>query len=300
MKKILVFTLLGIIYLAASTQISAFPLCGPEGCDTEPDFQTIIYYTNGGSSKASITRPAGSTVFEPSDPVRPMYNFVGWYSNSSLTTPYSFPGVMPSSTLRLYAKWEFDVSLLTYDVPNLLDNDDDVIIFQSDDLSSTLQNWLVSYFASNTDVTFVKYNSTIHDEDDVELVISIKNPVTQSAWESGAWNQYNQPTPNPLLVKGQWISDTDPLLWVGNPEVGTYQNTSIINLTPNSWSNMSSNQQKELLLHEIGHGLGLRHPNYSIYGLTAPSDSVMYINGIYSTTYNSREQDAIDLMADQN
>ncbi len=300
MKKILVFALLGIIYLTASTQVYAYEFCGPDGCDTEPVYYSIIYYENGGSSMSNISRPAGSTVYEPTDPTKPAYVFVGWYSNSSLTTPYSFPGVMPSSTLRLYAKWEFDVTILTYDVPNLLDDDNDVIIFQSDDLTLIYRTWLVEYFASNTDVTFVEFDPQIHDEHDVELVFSLKNPVTQSAWENGDWNSINQPTPNPSLVFGQWISDNDPLIMGSNPELGTYHYASIINLTPASWSTMTLDHQKELLLHEIGHGLGLRHPNYGIYGLTAPSDSVMLINSEYSDSYNTVEIDAINYMADQN
>ena len=66
---------------------------------------TITFETNGGSLITSITQDVGSVVSQPSDPIRSGYTFSGWFSDSGLTTPYTF-STMPAVSVTVYAKWD--------------------------------------------------------------------------------------------------------------------------------------------------------------------------------------------------
>ena len=82
-----------------------------------PGTATISFEENGGSTVANITQTVGSSVTAPVAPSKTGYTFIGWYSNISLTMPYTFT-VMPSTGVTLYAKWQ----ALTYTV-NFYDAD---------------------------------------------------------------------------------------------------------------------------------------------------------------------------------
>jgi uncharacterized repeat protein (TIGR02543 family) len=66
---------------------------------------TVTFNTNGGSSIESQRVYQGNTVVKPTNPTRDGYEFVNWYSDSSLTTTYNFSTVV-TSNMTLYAKWE--------------------------------------------------------------------------------------------------------------------------------------------------------------------------------------------------
>jgi len=68
---------------------------------------TITFNSNEGSSVTEITQDYNTIVLEPEEPVKEGYSFVGWYSDSTLTTPYSFT-TMPSKNIILYARWEIN------------------------------------------------------------------------------------------------------------------------------------------------------------------------------------------------
>lgn len=72
---------------------------------------TISFEENGGSTVTNITQTTGTSVTAPVAPSKTGYTFVGWYSNTELTMPYTFT-VMPSAGITLYAKWQ----ALTYTV----------------------------------------------------------------------------------------------------------------------------------------------------------------------------------------
>lgn len=65
---------------------------------------TITFNSNGGSAVASITKPAGTSISQPSNPTKEGHTFNGWYSDSELTQPYTF-STMPSLNTIVYAKW---------------------------------------------------------------------------------------------------------------------------------------------------------------------------------------------------
>jgi len=84
-----------------------------------PDFYTVTFVTNGGSSVAALTEVT-SIPSEPSTS-RPGYDFDGWFtasnfSGSRITFPYTVTG-----DITLYAKWiQMDAFELIYDDIDLL------------------------------------------------------------------------------------------------------------------------------------------------------------------------------------
>jgi len=55
---------------------------------------TITFESNGGSSVTAITQGAGTAVTAPTNPTKSGFTFGGWFSDSALTTAYTF-GTMP-------------------------------------------------------------------------------------------------------------------------------------------------------------------------------------------------------------
>ena len=76
--------------------------------------QTITFDSNGGSAVSSITQSVGSTVTAPTNPTKDGYTFGGWYSDSGLTTAYTFT-TMPSTATTLYAKWTANNYTITFE-----------------------------------------------------------------------------------------------------------------------------------------------------------------------------------------
>ena len=74
---------------------------------------TITFETNGGGTIASITADVGSSISAPSNPTKVGHTFAGWYSDSGLTTAFTFT-TMPASNMTLYAKWTVNPYTITY------------------------------------------------------------------------------------------------------------------------------------------------------------------------------------------
>ncbi|MCD8308304.1 MAG: InlB B-repeat-containing protein [Clostridia bacterium] len=77
------------------------------GCDSTTDdvYYTVTFVTNGGNDIDSVQVKEGEKLTAPTTPVKDGYEFVGWYTDSSLTTVYSFTQNVTGS-FTLYAKWE--------------------------------------------------------------------------------------------------------------------------------------------------------------------------------------------------
>jgi uncharacterized repeat protein (TIGR02543 family) len=75
---------------------------------------TITFNSNEGSAVTSITQDYASAVIEPISPTKEGYTFDGWYSDSSLMTPYVF-SIMPADNITLYAKWIVNQYTITFD-----------------------------------------------------------------------------------------------------------------------------------------------------------------------------------------
>ena len=76
---------------------------------------SITFNSNGGSVTDSITQDYATSVLEPTEPTREGYNFEGWYSNSTLITPYTFT-TMPAKDINLYGKWDAIDYAITYNL----------------------------------------------------------------------------------------------------------------------------------------------------------------------------------------
>ena len=74
--------------------------------DNLRDGYMIVPYTNGGSYVPMIIKNYEEKVTAPADPERLGYTFAGWYSDTTFTTPYTFPEIMPAADTSVYAKWE--------------------------------------------------------------------------------------------------------------------------------------------------------------------------------------------------
>ncbi len=72
---------------------------------------TISFEENGGTTVENITQNYATSVTAPEAPAKNGYTFAGWYTNSALTSKYSF-STMPARNITLYAKW----NLVTYDI----------------------------------------------------------------------------------------------------------------------------------------------------------------------------------------
>ena len=72
---------------------------------------TIAFEENGGSEVTNIVAVAGASISAPTAPTKAGYNFIGWYTEATLTNQYSFT-TMPANNLTLYAKWEARIYIL--------------------------------------------------------------------------------------------------------------------------------------------------------------------------------------------
>ena len=75
-----------------------------DNSDPEPVKYTVTFNTNGGSAISSQIVESGKTVAEPTAPIKDSSIFAGWYSDSALTTKFSFSTKITADT-TLYAKW---------------------------------------------------------------------------------------------------------------------------------------------------------------------------------------------------
>ena len=71
----------------------------------DKEIYIVDFDSNGGSRVSSQKVEEGDRVSRPSNPTRDCYDFVGWYTNASLTKKYDFSTPV-TSDMTLYAKWE--------------------------------------------------------------------------------------------------------------------------------------------------------------------------------------------------
>ncbi len=84
---------------------------------------TVSFDSNGGSAVASITDDYGTDIsgfFE--EPTKTGYNFTGWYSDSELTTLYTFDTI-PGSDITIYAGWSPIEYSITYNLDGGLNHE---------------------------------------------------------------------------------------------------------------------------------------------------------------------------------
>jgi len=75
---------------------------------------TLVFDTNGGSAVTSILADYNSAVSEPTAPTKLGYTFVGWFSDSALTTAYVF-STMPLGGTTVYAGWSINQYMIIFE-----------------------------------------------------------------------------------------------------------------------------------------------------------------------------------------
>mgnify|MGYP000427526272 CR=1 FL=1 len=102
-------TFIGWFEDEALTVEYAFDTMPLNGITLYPKWQinqyTIIFEENGGSDVLDITQDYMSDLIQPNDPTRDGYTFIGWFSDQTLITPYTFD-TMPLNGMTLYAGWD--------------------------------------------------------------------------------------------------------------------------------------------------------------------------------------------------
>ncbi|TYC47768.1 hypothetical protein ESZ50_11435, partial [Weissella muntiaci] len=107
--------------LAANPQIAATTESATSSPINNYDIQyysaNVIFNSNGGTTVPNESTQDGGLVVQPTNPSNGNWNFAGWYSDATLTTPWDFsssvmPTGLPGDTLTLYAGWQTNV---TYD-----------------------------------------------------------------------------------------------------------------------------------------------------------------------------------------
>ena len=80
-----------------------------QGTDPQAEKVLVHFNSNGGSYVSSQQVEKGRTAAKPSDPTRSSYTFNGWFTDSALTTAYSF-SIPVTADITLYAKWTYNGS----------------------------------------------------------------------------------------------------------------------------------------------------------------------------------------------
>ncbi|MCF7929921.1 MAG: InlB B-repeat-containing protein [Acholeplasmataceae bacterium] len=76
----------------------------------------VSFDSNGGSAVSDLNDVLhGSTITEPSNPIREGYIFSGWYKESTCITPWIFSTEIVTSDITLYAKWIAITYTVTFD-----------------------------------------------------------------------------------------------------------------------------------------------------------------------------------------
>ncbi len=101
MKKLLSFVLVLLGFLAIT------------GCDTFTPEYTVTFNVNGGEVIEEVIITEGKAISEPDAPIFDGYNFLGWYSDSTLNVSYDFAGAVLGD-ITLHAKWELAEFELAY------------------------------------------------------------------------------------------------------------------------------------------------------------------------------------------
>ncbi len=68
-------------------------------------YYTVTYNTDGGSAVASASVLNGKTLKTPADPAKDGFVFLGWYTDSTLKTPFAFGSAAVTGDMTLYARF---------------------------------------------------------------------------------------------------------------------------------------------------------------------------------------------------
>ncbi|MDG0810370.1 InlB B-repeat-containing protein [Cohnella rhizosphaerae] len=75
---------------------------------------TVSFNSNGGTAVADLTVEEGAVAAAPGAPTKNNYTFEGWYSDSGLTSRFSFSTTPIATNLTLYAKWTLNAYTVSF------------------------------------------------------------------------------------------------------------------------------------------------------------------------------------------
>lgn len=91
----------------------------PENPDViEPIMFDVEFVLNGGSldSETSLSIKEGSLLTKPNEPIYFGYMFMGWFTDINFETEWNFETDVVNDNLTLYAKWQVNTYLVTFDL----------------------------------------------------------------------------------------------------------------------------------------------------------------------------------------
>src|SRR5690554_2902029 len=144
---------------------------------------TITFDSNGGSPVTAITQDYATTVSKPTDPTKAGYTFAGWYSDSNLSTAYTFT-TMPAEDITLYAKWNIITYSINYELAdglNHLSNPSSYTIETNTIILSAPTKEGYTFEGWYSDLNFTNYVSEI-------TIGSIGNLTLYAKWNINSYN----------------------------------------------------------------------------------------------------------------
>lgn len=99
---------------------------------------SITYFLDGGTAHNPTIYNNNQTSLHLNNPVKPGFDFVGWYTNSTLTSPFN-PNSLPYTNLILYAK--YDIAR-----PTISSKSNDVTVTYYDGINVTINITATHYF----------------------------------------------------------------------------------------------------------------------------------------------------------
>ena len=229
---------------------------------------TVTFNTNGGSSISPIKVEENSTVNKPTDPTKEGYSFGGWYSDSSLTTPYNFSNLI-TGNITLYAAWEEETSgddtpittsgwVIVKDASTLKAGDKIVLASSSKGVVAGALNSSILDSVSSTFSTEMDYISSLSD-DALQLTLggsagtwtlsnSYGNLLGATAVKKLAWDAGTTTWTISISDGNATISNTNSsygrfLYNVNSPRFTTYtSSTSAVMLLPQIYKYVKTNE----------------------------------------------------------
>ena len=95
---------------------------------------TVSFDSNGGSAVTSVQVNDGDKLTAPTQPVRKMYVFNGWYKDSGFTQVWYFDTDTVTKNITLYAKWkEEEVRITSVNNATIADNEITMVVSEGND-----------------------------------------------------------------------------------------------------------------------------------------------------------------------
>lgn len=175
--------------------------------ETEPDYVTVTFNSNGGSSVSPQTIVKGGQATEPANPTKSGYAFDGWYEDASFNYLFNFSSALYANT-TLHAKWSEQTLMPYYSSVEGL---------SGSALQSGLRAIISSYRHRSYDAA--KYVLPVSDQDpnnSSKVILVYNRASVNSTWDNGnTWNREHV-WPQSLLA-GASDSDLHNLKPCNNP-----------------------------------------------------------------------------------